>query len=219
MKTTIIITLTALIVLTSTAQAQYILNIPMEQGQGGISGSLPGGSINFKSKIPPKPIENWQPAVAIYSNWANTGVPYDCNWTPDSSTILIGDSINQTATSCKQDQNRTKQDQEQEATTLVYRNVGLPVSEIKTSNIAATGSNSLRTTTGTANCLYLNVRLQESYWFSGYNGSYVVYVRGKMITSGNGYGMSSVYIGGKIYNRGTTVKYLSNGYPMYEVCR
>lgn len=201
-----IIALIGLSVLTITAQAEYNIKIPMEEGL-----------INFKSK--PKPIEKWEPVDAIYSNWSQNGAIYDCNWTPASSTVLKDDSLTQTATSCKQDQTRTKQEREQEVSSLEYRNVGMPITETKTNTIPASGNNSIRTITGTANCLYLNSRLKESYWLSGYNGNYVVYVNGAMIASGNGYGMSSVYSAGKLYNRGTTVKETTNGYPMYEVCK
>ncbi len=214
-----IIALTALIVLTSTAQADYILKIPMVQGQGGAGGSLPNGSINFITRTPPLPIENWKPADAIYSNWTNKDVIYDCNWTPATSTVLKDDPLDQTATYCKQDQFRTKQEREQETTTLAYRDIGIPVSEIKTNNITAYGEYQRRSTMGTADCVFLNSSYKMSYWFAGYNNAYLVYVGGAMIASGNSYGMSTVYGSGKIYKRGTTVKGRNNGYPMYDVCR
>ncbi|MFK4135887.1 hypothetical protein ACI2KR_26930 [Pseudomonas luteola] len=42
-----------------------------------------------------------------FSGWVNKGNPYSCsNWSPDPSTVTVGQSFTQTATDCKQDQTR-----------------------------------------------------------------------------------------------------------------
>ena len=128
MKTTIIV-LTALIALTSTAQAGYMIVIPMEQSKGG---PLPNGSISIKPRTPSLPAENWQPTEPLLGEWINNGAIYGCsNWTPATSTQPIGVIFQQTADDCKQDQTTTKQDREQETTTFAYRNAGQPTTETK----------------------------------------------------------------------------------------
>ncbi|BBV96181.1 hypothetical protein [Pseudomonas monteilii] len=120
----IAITLLAALTVGAT-HAEFIMKIPMEHAKGG---PLPNGSINITPRIPGLPVENWQPAEPIYSEWVNVGDVSGCsNWAPDASTMLKDEAFNQTATDCKQTQSRTRQDREQETTTLAYRNVGEPV--------------------------------------------------------------------------------------------
>lgn len=134
MKITIL--LMAIIALTSTAQAGYRIVIPMEQSKGG---PLPNGSISITPKTPSLPVENWQPAEPLYGEWINVGGIYGCsNWGPDPSTQTIGVTFDQTATDCKQDQTTTKQEREQETTTLVYRNIGEPSIESKSVAVHST---------------------------------------------------------------------------------
>ena len=106
MKTTIIV-LTALIALTSTAQAGYRIVIPMEQSKGG---ALPNGSISIKPRTPSLPAESWRVTDPLYSEWTNKGDIYGCNWTPAASLVLRDEPFNQSETDCKQDQTRTKQE-------------------------------------------------------------------------------------------------------------
>ena len=130
-------------------QAAYTIKIPFEQAQGG---ALPNGSINFTPRTPPLPVENWQPAEALYNNWVNQGDIYGCsNWTPATSTQPIGVIFQQTADDCKQDQTTTKQEREKETTTLAYRNLGQPTTETKSivtySSRQATGTKETWVTT------------------------------------------------------------------------
>lgn len=54
---------------------------------------------------------NWLETAPIISEWINNSGIYDCsNWSPETSTINIGQSFTQTATDCNQDQIRTVQD-------------------------------------------------------------------------------------------------------------
>ena len=74
--------------------------------------------------------ETWVAAAPTYTSWVNTNTLYGCtNWTPAGSTRTSTATFTQTATNCSTDQYRTKQDREQETTTLAYRNVGTVVAE------------------------------------------------------------------------------------------
>jgi len=77
--------------------------------------------------------ETWAAASPTYTSWVNTNALYGCtNWTPAGSTKTATGTFTQTATDCKTDQSRTRQDREQETTTLAFRNVGAPVTETRT---------------------------------------------------------------------------------------
>lgn len=91
-------------------------------------------------------MESWVAIGSIYGEWTNSGNLYDCtNWTPAPSTVNSGVSFQQEATDCKQNQVRTKQDREQETTTLTIRNIGSETNE----NQTLTNQLSSRTSTGT----------------------------------------------------------------------
>ena len=78
-------------------------------------------------------METWVPTVASYSEWVNFEELYDCtNWTPDVYDINSGVEFEQTATDCKQDQTRTRQDREQGNVSFEIRDVGEPIEETQT---------------------------------------------------------------------------------------
>ena len=187
----------------------------MEQSSGG---ALPNGSISITPKTPSLPVENWQPAEPLYSEWVNVGNVSGCsNWTPDSSTMLKDETFNQTAKDCIQHQTRTIQNREQETTTLAYRNVGEPVTMGQNVTV-----NSSRTATGTAACSYS--RYVNTFWVAGISSAYnayVVYVNGVQIKADYGYTTQAFTINDTnvTYTRGTTVKDSSTGYRYYEVCK
>ncbi len=219
MKITIL--LMAIIALTSTAQAGYRIVILMEQSKGG---PLPNGSISITPKTPILPVENWQPAEPLYSEWVNVGDVSGCsNWAPDASTMLKDEAFNQTATDCKQTQSRTRQDREQETTTLAYRNVGEPVTIGQNITI-----NSSRTATGTASCSYSRyvTGTPYTYWVSvtssTYN-AYIVYVNGVQSRAEYGYYAERFTLNGTTYKRGSTIRTSNtNGnmtYRYYDVCK
>lgn len=193
----------------NTAYADYIIKFPFEQGQGG---SLPSGSINFVTPTPPAPIENWQPVDSIYSNWTNKGAVYACTGYPDASSVLKDVEFTQHVSGCKQDEVRTIQKREQETTTLVYRNVDEPISEIKTNIIAS----AVKTSLGTASCLYT---YPTTYWLAGINNSHVATVNGVVLPVAYGAGVTSIYYNGKFYYKGTTVEGTTNGKPLYAICK
>lgn len=218
MKKLIFTSLTALAI--STAHAGYTLKIPLEGGQGG---SLPTGTVQFKAPIqlphaPGIPAEDWQPTDPEYSVWVDIGAVTSCtNWSPATSTVTVGQSFNQIATDCQQDQERTKQEREIEQVSLEIRNSGTLITENKT--IAAT---STRTETGTKkieDCKYnyaLIYAANISYFYI--NGGYTsIYWNGEVLLLGdatlNG---NPVNIKGYRYYRGTLV---TPNPSYYQVCR
>ena len=85
--------------------------------------------------------ESWVAATPTYTTWTNNGALTSCsNWSPATSTVTVGQSFTQTATDCQQPQTRTRQDREQESTTLAYRNKGSAVTENQ--NIVASSTRS-----------------------------------------------------------------------------
>lgn len=128
-KTFLIISLSMLL---STTQAAFSVKVPLEDHNGG---HLPKNSINLNENSTPE-TENWIDVSPIYSSWINNGAMYDCsNWSPDPSTVTINESFIQTANDCKQDQFRTRQNREQNTTTLVIRNKGSEIIENDTINM------------------------------------------------------------------------------------
>jgi Leu/Phe-tRNA-protein transferase len=80
-------------------------------------------------------LETWAATTSTYSAWANTvgKVQYSCtNWSPAGSTKTVAGAFTQTATDCKTDQTRTRQDREMESTTKAIRNKGSVVTEKQT---------------------------------------------------------------------------------------
>lgn len=127
-------------------KADYTVKIPLENNNG----HLPEGSINIGNTSPiinPEEPSNevWLPYDPEYTEWVDGALIYECNnWTPDPSTVSLGESFTQTSDDCKQDQTRSRQDREQESTTLSIRNKGIPITETNTIIVSST-----RTSTGT----------------------------------------------------------------------
>lgn len=216
MKKSILTSLTALAI--STAQAGFIMKIPLEQTQGG---ALPDGSINITHRTPGLPVENWQPAEPIYSEWTNKGDIYGCNWTPAASLVLRDEPFNQSETDCKQDQTRTKQDREQEIATLAFRNIGTPTIENKTTNAV---SDRTQTATGTATCIFNQSGINTQWLVDIKADNHLLQVNGNILYNGQGKYSTTLIINGKTYKRGnikaTTNNYL--GQPdtnFHEVCK
>lgn len=86
-------------------------------------------------------LETWVAAASTYTAWTNSGAVTSCsNWSPDPSTVTVGQAFTQTATNCSQAQTRTRQDREQETTTKAYRNKGSAVTETQTITASSTRS-------------------------------------------------------------------------------
>ncbi|AXH59592.1 hypothetical protein [Pseudomonas amygdali] len=85
--------------------------------------------------------ETWVATTSTYTAWANNGAVNSClNWSPATSTVTINTAFTQTATDCKQPQNRTRQDREQETTTKAIRNKGAAVTESQIITASSTRS-------------------------------------------------------------------------------
>jgi hypothetical protein len=87
-------------------------------------------------------LENWVATDSVYGAWTNiTGkVLYSCsNWSPAGSTKTTTTTFAQTATDCKTDQSRTRQDRELETNTQEVRNKGDVVTEAQT--LSSQGAN------------------------------------------------------------------------------
>lgn len=81
----------------------------------------------------PSTNESWSPIDPTFSDWINLNSPKNCtDWSPLPSFIAEGTSFTQTATDCQQDQTRSRQEREQEATSLAIRDKGSSVTESRT---------------------------------------------------------------------------------------
>jgi hypothetical protein len=77
--------------------------------------------------------ETWMATTPTYTAWTTTNGQYACsNWSPAGSSKTATGSFTQTATDCKTDQTRNRQDREQESTTLAIRDKGAVVAEAQT---------------------------------------------------------------------------------------
>lgn len=161
-------------------------------------------------------LETWNAIFSDYTVWANSGTLNSCsNWSPATTTVPTGQSFTQTATDCKQPQTRTKQDREQETTTLAIRNKG----SIVTENQSIVAS-STRTATGTkvmTECMFNEAAgfyaynfgsIQENMYF--WNGEYLG--GGPAVFNYNGYQYSL-----SSFVRTEYSTYLQTNY--YYVCR
>lgn len=126
---------TAALSIISITQASYILNMPMERGQGQ-GGSLSEGSIKF--------INRTLPVEPLIGAWTDKGLPTGCSsWTPLPSTIKKDLTFDQSST-CSQEQTRTVEDQVKNLDTGVISKTGNKSEESQTisvqKNQSATGT-------------------------------------------------------------------------------
>ena len=112
----------------SISYASYILNVPLEQQNGG---SLPSGSIIMNGNSN----NVWLAILPAYTEWSSTGSPYNClTWNPDQSEVPVSKSFTQESNDCSIQQSRTRQNQEKNKLSDVVRNVGKPITEYKIAN-------------------------------------------------------------------------------------
>lgn len=178
-------------------------------------------------------MESWVSIGSVYGDWTNTGELYDCsNWSPDPSTIDNGISFTQNATDCKQDQVRTRQDREQETTTLAIRNLGVEIIETQVSTNQLNSRNNLGTKSNkvciyevnTALVYFYSYNTNEGLIISGYSGFPAIFTSKEFPTSVAG--ISRVGVGHYRYNDGNKIwnltrgefKELSSGNSFYEAC-
>ena len=148
------LTITQSFTQTATDCQQPQTRVRQDREQESTTGNIrnKGGSVTEKQNIATSSTrsatgtkETWVASTPAYTTWANSSAATGCsNWSPATNTVTYGTDFTQTATDCKQDQTRSKQEREQETTTKAYRNLGVAVSE--TQNIT---TSSTRTATGT----------------------------------------------------------------------
>lgn len=117
---------TAALSIISITQASYILNIPMERGQGG---ALSDGSIKFTTRTPPIPVE------PLLGEWVDKGLPINCSaWTPLPETVKKDQPFEQSST-CSQEQTRTVEEQVKNLDTGVISKTGNKSEESQTISV------------------------------------------------------------------------------------
>lgn len=120
----IIILATAALSIISITQAEYILKIPMEKGQGG---ALPNGSIKFTNRT--------LPVEPLLGEWVDKGSPTDCTaWTPLPDTVKKDQPFEQSST-CSQEQTRTVEEQVKNLDTGVISKTGNKSEESQTISV------------------------------------------------------------------------------------
>lgn len=179
-------------------QAEYTVKYPLTH--------IPAGSIQLVK--PQAPAGNWVAADPIYTEWLIVGDVYNCKSTPEIYQVLKGKVFIQT-TLCKQDEERTKQNREQETTTLKYRNVGEAITEK-----VVTPTNSSKQEIGTAagkevtTCSFSynknGTHVLDHYWQNGTsnNDFYEIKANGVLLINEKGYNKTSINIDGIEYRKG-----------------
>ena len=120
----IIILATAALSIISITQAEYIIKIPMEKGQGG---ALSNSSIKFTNR--PLPVE------PLLGEWVDKGSPTDCTaWTPLPDTVKKDQPFEQSST-CSQEQTRTVEEQVKNLDTGVISKTGNKSEESQTISV------------------------------------------------------------------------------------
>jgi hypothetical protein len=100
--------------------------------------------------------ETWVAIASTSTAWVNNGALTGCsNWSPEPSTVNANQAFTQTATDCKQPQTSTRQDREQETTTLAIRNKGIAVTE--TQNLITSSTRSAIGTKSSTICRFNEV--------------------------------------------------------------
>lgn len=179
-------------------------------------------------------LENWILANPTYTEWTIDGEPFNCtNWTPSKETVAVAQTFTQTATNCEQNQIRTRQNIEQETTTLVYRNAGSPIIE----NQKLTGISNTRQEIGTKEDIvgcYTSDGSNFSYWnelSSFLTSQNIAFMNEKIWPEGDSYVefapiFTSYMANGYRYTRGDLVKTtVTTDYGVtvttkeYKVCR
>jgi hypothetical protein len=232
MKRIILVSFAALSI--NIIQAGYMLNFPLESNNGG---HIQSGSIQFKPTteaptdpevptIPETPSENWLVISPEYSEWIDSGAITGCNnWSPEPSTVNLGESFNQTATNCQQSQTRSIQEREQESTTKAIRYKGIQSTEDQIIVVSSS-----RTNTGTKaqpECDYkwhnYSDYSNNSYYYLGYDNYFgygwgtAIYWKGATIFDNPVHtNLTSVVSGGYRYYMGPLVNAEQS---TYQVCR
>ncbi|MDU8350978.1 hypothetical protein RYA05_03605 [Pseudomonas syringae pv. actinidiae] len=97
-----------------------------------LSGSAFAQALRYNYTLSSTIPYDWKESDPTFTKWTDVGGLYSCsNWSPSTSTFGKGTAFTQTATDCKQDQERTGQNREQDTRTGIYQNVGDPFKETR----------------------------------------------------------------------------------------
>lgn len=145
-------------ILINTAQADYFIILPIEESRGGY---LPNNSVEIR---PPKPLV-WKSISPVYTAWVDDGAVMGCsNWTPATNKRAEGETFVQTADDCLINQTRTRQNREQEVSSLTIRDVGDLITENE-SRITTSSRNNVGTG---PDCKYHDRNYQAILRYDGY---------------------------------------------------
>lgn len=91
-----------------------------------------------RSALGTRIIEHWVDAPPLTSPWQNTADPLICTtWIPNTSTVNLGASFQQTSNDCLQKQEQTIQAREQDTISLAFRNKGVATVATQTVTISS----------------------------------------------------------------------------------
>lgn len=177
---------------------------------------IPLTDIDFKEKK----IEKWIPTDPVIGEWSNKGTAYDCtNWSPATNTKDSGQQFNQTATDCKQNQERTIQVREISNLSLQVR-----VTEEKVESRTNTNQNDTRSAIGTKiteECKYAyttqNGNAVGNYYILTDGGNSYPYWNGVQVGKGNGSNPITYIKDGYMYYAGGIMR--MNVFIYYTICR
>lgn len=208
----IIILATAALSIISITQAEYILKIPMEQGQGG---ALSNGSIKFTNRT--------LPVEPLLGEWVDKGSPTDCTaWTPLPDTVKKDQPFEQSST-CSQEQTRTVEEQVKNLDTGVISKTGNKSEESQTISVIKKQS-AIGTEAGVKQCTY-GPNYGGGFWLEKPNNT-VYFVWEGPSPEANEYvsktlpNKPTTYTkDGYTYSRGAYNSYNSSSGYYYQICR
>jgi hypothetical protein len=162
----------------------------------------------------------WETTSPIEGSWNNVNQPYGCtNWTPAATSKPLNEQFTQTATDCKQDQERQVQ------LRSIEKNSGkIKIIETITENRTNTGQTSTKSATGTqpaVDCRYTYITASGSgaanYYILADGGNSYPYWGGVQVGKGNGPNPTTYVNGGYLYY--STKLMLMSGFVYYNLCR
>lgn len=195
------------LIIISNSNAEYSFKKFIEEDKGGF---LPKNSIKINNQL-----ETWQSIEPLYSEWNFSGEPYDCiSWYPENNTVFSGENFTQTSNDCKQLEERTVQNREQNNKTLQIRNTGDSFIENRVANNITNSRNAI----GTAK--ECRTYTSSNYWL--YSPSRITIRWNNINVIGNLPINNTEYIkDGYLYTSAQDVPYVVEGsnFEYYGVCR
>lgn len=162
----------------------------------------------------------WETTSPIEGSWNNVNQPYGCtNWTPAATSKPLNEQFTQTATDCKQDQERQVQ------LRSIEKNSGkIKIIETITENRTNTGQTSTKAATGNQpaeECRYTyltqNGNRGANYYISADGGNSYAYWNGVSVGKGNGSNPTIYIKDGYVYYSTKVMRMIVFVY--YDICR